>query len=84
MVDFLRRERVDVVVTCDLERVEMVSGYALSALYRFQVLTSIFTDQEAIDSAARGLNVKYYGAGTYGFYGYVFADLGEGYEYVHT
>ncbi|CAD6591847.1 MAG: hypothetical protein TREMPRED_000227, partial [Tremellales sp. Tagirdzhanova-0007] len=62
MVDFLKRERVDVVVACDLERAEM----------------------EAIDGAARRAGVKFYGAGTYGFYGYVFADLGEGYEYVHT
>ncbi len=40
--------------------------------------------QEVIDAAARKAGVVFYAAGTYGFYGYVFADLGEEYEYVYT
>ena len=26
----------------------------------------------------------FYAAGTYGFYGYVFADLGQSYDYLYT
>lgn len=33
-------------------------------------------EQEAIDAAANAAGSKFYGAGTYGFYGFVFADLG--------
>ncbi|KAL7420465.1 E1 ubiquitin-activating protein aos1 [Cryptotrichosporon argae] len=60
MVEMLRREKVDVVVACDLEPEQL----------------------ESIDSAARQAGALFYGAGTYGFYGYVYADLGEAYEYV--
>ncbi|KAK8858899.1 hypothetical protein IAR55_003130 [Kwoniella newhampshirensis] len=59
-VELLKKEKVDVVVACDLTRSLM----------------------ETIDSAARKAGTMFYGAGTYGFYGYVFADLGESYEYV--
>lgn len=37
-----------------------------------------------IDHAARKAGVMFYGAGTYGFYGYVFVDLGQAFEYVYT
>jgi len=37
-----------------------------------------------IDAAAREAGVMVYAAGTYGFYGYVLADLGVQYEYVAT
>ncbi|GFZ50515.1 hypothetical protein JCM24511_08272 [Saitozyma sp. JCM 24511] len=60
MVAFLKRERVDVVVACDMTRKEL----------------------EAIDGAARKAGAMFYGAGTYGFYGYVFADLGPSFELV--
>lgn len=40
------------------------------------------TRQEAIDAGARKAGSMFYGAGTYGFYGYVFADLGKEYEFV--
>ncbi|ORX37063.1 hypothetical protein BD324DRAFT_624649 [Kockovaella imperatae] len=62
MVDFLRKERVDVVVACDLKRDQLI----------------------AIDGAARKAGSMFYGAGSYGFYGYVFADLGADYEYVYS
>ncbi|WWD18792.1 hypothetical protein CI109_103247 [Kwoniella shandongensis] len=40
------------------------------------------SQNEIIDSAARTAGTMFYSAGAYGFYGYVFADLGESYEYV--
>lgn len=39
--------------------------------------------KETIDAAARAAGSKFYGAGTYGFLGYVFADLGAQYDYVY-
>ncbi|RSH90782.1 hypothetical protein EHS25_009957 [Saitozyma podzolica] len=60
MVAFLKRERVDVVVACDMTRKEL----------------------EVIDGAARKAGAMFYGAGTYGFHGYVFADLGPSFELV--
>ncbi|WVW85076.1 hypothetical protein I302_107112 [Kwoniella bestiolae CBS 10118] len=39
---------------------------------------------EVIDEASRKAGTMFYAAGTYGFYGYVFADLGESYEYVYN
>lgn len=62
MVAFLQREKVDVVVACDLPVAQL----------------------EAIDSAARAAGSMFYGAGTYGFFGWVFADLGASYDYVVT
>ncbi|TXT15546.1 hypothetical protein VHUM_00049 [Vanrija humicola] len=59
---FLREEKVDVVVACDLS----------------------FTQMETIDAGARKAGSMFYGAGTYGFYGYVFADLGQDYDYIFT
>ncbi|KAL1413668.1 E1 ubiquitin-activating protein aos1 [Vanrija albida] len=59
---FLREEKVDVVVACDLS----------------------FKQMEAIDAGARKAGSRFFGAGTYGFYGYVFADLGEQYDFVFT
>jgi hypothetical protein len=40
--------------------------------------------QETIDSAAREAGTIFYGTGSYGFYGYAFADLGEKYPFVYT
>jgi ubiquitin-like 1-activating enzyme E1 A len=40
--------------------------------------------QEKIDEAARKAGTMFYSAGTYGFYGYVFSDLGSSHEYVYT
>lgn len=71
MVDFLQREKVDVVVACDLTHKQMVSGREGSHTDR----------QEMIDSAAHTAGSMFYGAGTYGFYGYVFADLGPAHEF---
>ncbi|OCF37345.1 SUMO activating enzyme [Kwoniella heveanensis BCC8398] len=62
IVDVLKKEKVDVIVACDLPKAQL----------------------ESIDSAARKAGSMFYAAGTYGFYGYVFADLGESYEYVYT
>ncbi|WWC71092.1 uncharacterized protein I206_105045 [Kwoniella pini CBS 10737] len=62
IVDFLKREKVDVIVACDLPKSQL----------------------EAIDEAARKAGSMFYAAGTYGFYGYVFADLGESYEHVYN
>lgn len=39
--------------------------------------------QETIDLAARAAGAMFYASTTYGFFGYVFADLGEEYEYVY-
>ncbi|CAK9785609.1 hypothetical protein CC85DRAFT_284417 [Cutaneotrichosporon oleaginosum] len=62
MITFLKREKVDVVVACDLSYAQM----------------------EAIDAAAHAAHTKFYGAGTYGFYGYVFADLGTHHSFTYT
>ncbi|ORY31798.1 hypothetical protein BCR39DRAFT_80560 [Naematelia encephala] len=62
MVEFLKREKVDVVIACDM----------------------LTTQTEVIDKATRKAGVMFYAAGTYGFYGYVFADLGEEYQYLLT
>ncbi|WWC88317.1 uncharacterized protein L201_003225 [Kwoniella dendrophila CBS 6074] len=62
IVDFLKKEKVDVMVACDLPKSQL----------------------EIIDSASRKAGTMFYGAVTYGFYGYVFADLGESYEYVYN
>nr|WRH23631.1 ThiF family [Naematelia aurantialba] len=62
MVEFLKREKVDVVVACDMAR----------------------SQSETIDQATRKAGTMFYSAGTYGFYGYVFADLGEEYQYLLT
>lgn len=42
------------------------------------------TQQVAIDGATRKAGSMFYGTGTYGFYGYVFADLGENFDCVVT
>lgn len=60
VAEILKKEAVDVVVTCDLS----------------------VKENERIDAAARKASSLFYAAGTYGFTGYVFADLGESYEYV--
>ncbi|AFR98580.2 SUMO activating enzyme [Cryptococcus neoformans C23] len=60
IAETLKKEAVDVVVTCDLS----------------------VKENERIDAAARKASSLFYAAGTYGFTGYVFADLGESYEYV--
>ncbi|OXG10971.1 SUMO activating enzyme [Cryptococcus neoformans Tu401-1] len=60
IAEILKKEAVDVVVTCDLS----------------------VKENERIDAAARKASSLFYAAGTYGFTGYVFADLGESYEYV--
>lgn len=44
----------------------------------------VVDEQESIDAAARIAGSKFYGAGSYGFYGYVFADLGSQYDFVMT
>lgn len=77
MVEFLKREKVDVLVACDLGIVQNVSqlSHDLDAQ-----LTLV---QEAIDAAARAAGTMFYASSTYGFYGYVFADLGETYDYVY-
>ncbi|WRT68143.1 uncharacterized protein IL334_005118 [Kwoniella shivajii] len=62
IVDILKKEKVDVIVACDLPRSQL----------------------EIIDEASRKAGSMFYGAGTYGFFGYVFADLGESYEYVYN
>ncbi|WVR06645.1 hypothetical protein IAU60_003677 [Kwoniella sp. DSM 27419] len=62
ITELLRREKVDVVVACDLPRSQL----------------------ETIDAATRQAGTLFYAAGTYGFYGYVFADLGDSYEYVYN
>ncbi|GMK59188.1 hypothetical protein CspeluHIS016_0702030 [Cutaneotrichosporon spelunceum] len=62
MITFLKREKADVVVACDLSYPQM----------------------EAIDSAAHVAGTKFYGAGTYGFYGFAFADLGTHHSFTHT
>ncbi|EIW67621.1 hypothetical protein TREMEDRAFT_45154 [Tremella mesenterica DSM 1558] len=62
MVEYLQREKVDVVVCCDMTSEEVLR----------------------IDAAARNAGVMFYAAGSFGFYGYVFADLGDSYEYVFT
>ncbi|WWC96437.1 hypothetical protein V866_003305 [Kwoniella sp. B9012] len=62
IVNLLRKEKVDVVVACDLPKTQL----------------------EIIDEASRKAGTMFYAAGTYGFYGYVFADLGESYEYVYN
>ncbi|WVQ96610.1 hypothetical protein IAU59_003715 [Kwoniella sp. CBS 9459] len=62
IVGLLKKEKVDVIVACDLPRTQL----------------------ETIDSAARKAGSMFYAAGTYGFFGYVFADLGESYEYVYN
>ncbi|WVQ84401.1 hypothetical protein IAT38_006553 [Cryptococcus sp. DSM 104549] len=41
-------------------------------------------DIEVINDAARKAGALFYAAGTYGFDGYVFSDLGETYDYVQT
>ncbi|KAI9634650.1 uncharacterized protein MKK02DRAFT_34251 [Dioszegia hungarica] len=55
MLEFLKREKVDVVVACDMTRSEI----------------------ESINAATRDAKVGLYAAGSYGYYGYVFADLGQ-------
>ncbi|ODN93482.1 SUMO activating enzyme [Cryptococcus wingfieldii CBS 7118] len=40
------------------------------------------TQNELINAAARKAGSLFYAAGTYGFFGYAFADLGDSYEYV--
>lgn len=40
--------------------------------------------QTSIDNATREAGVMFYGTGSYGFYGYAFADLGEKFDFVHT
>ncbi|WWC62948.1 uncharacterized protein I303_105546 [Kwoniella dejecticola CBS 10117] len=62
IVDLLKREKVDVIVACDLPKSQL----------------------ETIDEASRKAGSMFYAAGTYGFHGYVFADLGESYEYVYN
>ncbi|KAK4684087.1 ubiquitin-like 1-activating enzyme E1 A, partial [Tremellales sp. Uapishka_1] len=62
MTVFLRREKVDIVIGCDLAQSQFTS----------------------VDRAARKADVMMYAAGSYGFYGYVFADLGADYEFVFT
>lgn len=37
-----------------------------------------------MDAASRAAGTKFYGAGTYGYFGYVFADLGVEYDYIMT
>jgi ubiquitin-like 1-activating enzyme E1 A len=78
MVAFLKRERVDVVVACDMTRKELVSdshplSYGARASHPYQMKH---------DGAARKAGAMFYGAGTYGFHGYVFADLGPSFELV--
>ena len=38
--------------------------------------------QVDVDEAAREAGSMFYGAGTYGFFGYAFADLGKDYQFV--
>ena len=40
--------------------------------------------QEILDTAARASGTMIYATGTYGFYGYAYANLGENYQFVHT
>jgi ubiquitin-like 1-activating enzyme E1 A len=40
--------------------------------------------QETLDTAARASGTMIYATGTYGFYGYAYADLGEKYQFVYT
>ena len=77
MIDFLKREKVDVVVACDFARNQLVSPHCTFSM-------SADSCKERIDEASRKAGVMFYAAGTYGFYGYIFADLGEEYTYVHT
>lgn len=60
MISFLKREKVDVVICCDLDRSEI----------------------EIINEATREVGCGFYAAGTYGFYGYVFSDLGKDFNFV--
>lgn len=60
MAEYLRREKVDVVVACDFARPQL----------------------EAINDAVRKAGSMFFSAGSYGFYGYIFADLGPDYENV--
>jgi hypothetical protein len=59
-------------------------GYIVaSSLFQPRKLGSDRADtKESIDNAARSAGAMFYGAGTYGYYGYVFADLGPAYEYM--
>jgi hypothetical protein len=40
--------------------------------------------QESVDAAARQARSMFFGAGAYGFYGFIFADHGENYDYIVT
>jgi len=40
--------------------------------------------QETLDTAARASGTMIYATGTYGFYGYAYANLGENYQFVYT
>ena len=40
--------------------------------------------QEILDKAARASGTMIYATGTYGFYGYAYANLGGNYQFVHT
>ena len=39
---------------------------------------------ERINSACRATRTSFYGAGSYGYIGYIFADLGSSFEYVSS
>jgi ubiquitin-like 1-activating enzyme E1 A len=41
-------------------------------------------DQETLDIAAKAAGTMIYATGTYGFYGYAYANLGENYQFVYT
>jgi ubiquitin-like 1-activating enzyme E1 A len=76
MLEFLKREKVDVVVACDMTRSEIVRF--LPVLWRRVISRGLgLLGQESINAATREANVGLYAAGSYGYYGYVFADLGQ-------
>lgn len=62
---------------------DVLTEYIRSEKIDLICTTDLTKDQMIkINEACRRSNTLFYGSGTYGFLGYVFADLGEGYQWV--
>lgn len=80
IVAWLEEHKIDLVCATDMSRDQMVSGRFIAPATQ----CSHCLLQIKINAACRSSGKLFYGAGGYGFNGFVFADLGAEYECVST
>lgn len=80
IVAWLEKYKIDLVCATDMNREQMVSNLVIAWPKDAQI--SLL--QIKVNAACRKSGKMFYGAGGYGFNGFVFADLGTDYECVST